>query len=403
MMLMVIRKIWSKERLGFASQKPQLPKNNCIWLHGASVGEANVLMPLINEYLKNPEVNLIISTMTKSGQNYLREKCEKNKERICFQLLPLDFWFIWAKVFFTIKPQKIIIAETEIWPAFIYMASAKKIPILLVNGRISDKSNTSYLRYRFLFSNILKNVSFIYTQSEQDKNRFIELGVIAEKVRTIGNLKNDGLRNITERIKKPLDFFPKHHRVVFGSLRPKEMIFAVEAIQKLKSFLSDMKIVICPRHFDWLEDLYTELETRKITYQISSKVGIAPKSADVTVLIIDQIGFLQKAYHSALSAFVGGTLYPEYGGHNCLEPAALGIPVFHGPYFLEQLDNTNALLTKQGSKIINSATEFVAEVEKMLVYPAKRANFALKGVGTVQIESRAMNELRKDKFFDTKI
>ena len=136
-------------------------------------------------------------------------------------------------------------------------------------------------------------------------------------------------------------------------------------------------------------------------YQISSKGGFEPKSADVTVLIIDQIGFLQKAYHSALSAFVGGTLYPEYGGHNCLEPAALGIPVFHGPHFLEQLDNTNALLTKQGSIIINSAAEFVAEVQKMLVYPAKRANMSLKGVGTIQVESRAMNELKKDKFFET--
>ena len=396
---MAIRKIWSKNRLGFFT-KNATPSKQYIWLHGASVGEVNVLLPLIREYLKNPDINLMVSTMTRTGQNYLLDKCKENKERIQSILMPLDFWFIWQKAFATIKPQKIIIAETEIWPAFIYTAAARKIPIVIVNGRISDKSIKTYLRYRFLFSNILKNLNFIYAQSEQDKNRFLDLGVSPTKINMIGNIKNDGLRNIAQTIKTPLEFFPKNSRVVFGSLRSKELPFAIESIIKLKTFLSDMKIIICPRHFDWLDDLFKELEKQKITYQVSSKDGLKPKSANITVLVIDQIGLLQKAYHSALSAFVGGTLFPEYGGHNCLEPAALGVPVFHGPHFLEQLDNTNALLAKQGSKIVNTAPEFVAEVEKMLVYPAKKASIALKGVGTVQIESRAITELLKDKFFD---
>ena len=101
-------------------------------------------------------------------------------------------------------------------------------------------------------------------------------------------------------------------------------------------------------------------------YQIASKGGIEPINSKVSILVIDQIGFLQRAYAHAAAAFVGGTLFSEYGGHNSLEPAALGVPVFHGPHFLEQLANTNALLAKGGSKIVNSATEIVAEVEILI-------------------------------------
>lgn len=396
---MAVRRIWSMERLGFFSKAKKNQAEKCIWLHGASVGEVNVLLPLINVYLQDPQIKIIVSTMTRTGQKYLLDKCGANQNRICPILLPLDFWFIWRRTLKTLAPKKIIIAETEIWPGFILSAAGLGIPIFLVNGRISDKSYSSYRKYRFLFSQLLKRFAFIYTQTEPDKDRFLEIGALPEKIKTIGNLKNDGLRKLIKSKLEPLAFFPKSHRVIFGSLRPKELDFAIESILKLKAFLSDMKIIICPRHFDWLEDLYDELNKNKITFQIASKQGFEPKAANISVLVIDQIGFLQRAYQNALSAFVGGTLFPEYGGHNCLEPAALGIPVFHGPHFLEQFENTKALLSKGGSKIVKTAAELVAETEKMIVFAGEKKRIAIKCLETVQMESRAISELKKDNFF----
>ena len=271
----------------------------------------------------------------------------------------------------------------------------------MVNARISDKSYGSYLKFQFFFSKLLQKMKMIYTQSEEDKNRLVAIGAQPEKIKVIGNLKNDGLRQLLISESKEIDFFPNQQRVVFGSLRPKELPFMIEALQELKKLNSEIKVVICPRHFDWLSNLYNEMDTINIPYQIASKEGFAPKNKDISLLVIDQIGFLQRAYVNAISAFVGGTLFTEYGGHNCLEPAALGVPVFHGPYFLEQLANTKALLSRGGSKIVNSATEFVAEVEKMLLYPAVKTQVSKCCLETVQMESRAINELKKDNFFDT--
>jgi 3-deoxy-D-manno-octulosonic-acid transferase len=400
---MIKRKIWSKERLGFLSSEKTKQFQKSIWLHAASVGEVNVLMPLIKEYLSNPEEKLIISTMTLTGQKYLLEKCGKNQDRVYALLLPLDFWPIWLKILISLKPKKIVIAETELWPGFIFTASSLSIPIALVNARISDKSFHSYLKFRFIFSSILRSMSFIYTQSEGDQKRFLEIGCHPQKIRTIGNLKNDGLAHIAKNSYVPIDFFPNSNRVIFGSVRPKELPFMMEAIQKLNELNKDIKVIICTRHFDWLNELYAEFDKNSFVYQISSKEGLAPKQSNSNILIIDQIGYLQRAYQNALSAFVGGTLFPEYGGHNCLEPAALGVPVFHGPHFLEQLANTNALIANGGSKIINSASEFVAEVEKMLLFPAEKKRIAQKCLETVQMESRAMFELKKDNFFEKSI
>lgn len=398
---MIYRKIWSLERLGVISQEKKEGFKSSIWLHAASVGEVNVILPILQEYLLNPKSKIIVSTMTISGQKYLIEKCGKDKNRIGVILLPLDIWFIWRMILKQLKPQKFIIAETELWPALLFEAAYAKIPLSMVNARISDKSFSSYLKTRFFFSGLLQVMKVIYTQSEVDKSRLIAIGAKPENVKVIGNIKNDGLRQMLSGKITELEFFSSHQRVVVGSLRPKELSFVVEVIQKLRGLSTEIKIIICPRHFDWLSSLYYEFDKLKISYQIASKDGFVPKNSDVTVLIIDQIGFLQRAYVNAVSAFVGGTLFAEYGGHNCLEPAALGVPVFHGPHFLEQLANTNALLINGGSKIVNSATEFVAEVEKMILYPAENKHISKCCLETVQLESRAIDELKKDNFFVT--
>lgn len=398
---MMIRKIWTLERLGIISSKKKQNHKSAIWLHAASVGEVNVILPLLKEYLAHQNSKIIVSTMTITGQKYLIEKCGKDISSIGLVLMPLDLWFIWRFVLKQLKPTKMIVAETELWPAMIFEVAHANIPLVMVNARISDKSYGSYLKFQFFFSKLLQKMKMIYTQSEEDKNRLVAIGAQPEKIKVIGNLKNDGLRQLLSSESKEIDFFPNQQRVVFGSLRPKELPFMIEVLQQLKKLNSEIKVVICPRHFDWLANLYNEMDKINMPYQIASKEGFAPKNVNTAVLVVDQIGFLQRAYVNAISAFVGGTLFTEYGGHNCLEPAALGVPVFHGPHFLEQLANTNALLSRGGSKIVNSATEFVAEVEKMLLYPAVKTQISKCGLETVQIESRAINELKKDNFFDT--
>lgn len=397
---MLIKKIWTMDRLGILPEDRRKPFLGGIWLHGASVGEVNVLLPLIHEYMQTTNVRLMITTMTMSGQKYVLEKCENYKDRIYVMLMPLDFWPFWNFVLRQTKPQKIVIAETELWPAFYFEASRANIPLVIVNGRISDKSYQNYLIFHYIFGAILKCTNRIYAQTDTDRNRFIEIGAAAENTVIAGNLKNDGLTQWLNAKVEPLEFYPDAKRVVFGSLRPKEAEFLIEFITLANEKQLPLKIIIAPRHFDWLNTLYDLLNQKNITYQVVTKSGFVPKDQNVQVLIVDKIGFLQKGYKGALLAFVGGTLYPEYGGHNALEPASLGVPVFHGQYFAEQASNTNALLKGGASKIIYSPNELITEAQKLLSSPQDYQALAAKCIEVVTKEAGTIAQLRKDSFFD---
>ena len=345
------------ERLGFSF--PGLAKlpaqsTGAIWIHAVSVGEAlssiTLARRLKEAYPKRP---LIISTTTKTGQQLVRERMPFADAIIYF---PLDWAFCVRRALGAVRPSVVLVLETEIWPNFLREAGRRKIPVLFVSGRISDRSFARYQSYLGLFAfflrpflrNALSNASAFLMQSEKDAERVRILGAPAERVRVSGNLKYDlelprptPLSNwLATEIKRS----GRSPIIVAGSVVATEEPHALIAFGTLQGEYPKALLVLAPRKpecFDEAAELIDESHRKFIRRSRLPIPGPAQPHAiqssdhstipdDVTVLLLDSIGELASLYGLADGAFVGGSLVSA-GGHNILEPAAFGkIPVF-GP------------------------------------------------------------------------
>ena len=345
------------ERLGFSF--PGLAKlpaqsTGAIWIHAVSVGEAlssiTLARRLKEAYPKRP---LIISTTTKTGQQLVRERMPFADAIIYF---PLDWAFCVRRALGAVRPSVVLVLETEIWPNFLREAGRRKIPVLFVSGRISDRSFARYQSYLGVFAfflrpflrNALSNASAFLMQSEKDAERVRVLGAPAESVRVSGNLKYDlelprptPLSNwLATEIKRS----GRSPIIVAGSVVATEEPHALIAFGTLQGEYPKALLVLAPRKpecFDEAAELIDESHRKFIRRSRLPIPGPAQPHAiqssdhstipdDVTVLLLDSIGELASLYGLADGAFVGGSLVSA-GGHNILEPAAFGkIPVF-GP------------------------------------------------------------------------
>ena len=345
------------ERLGFSF--PGLAKlpaqsTGAIWIHAVSVGEAlssiTLARRLKEAYPKRP---LIISTTTKTGQQLVRERMPFADAIIYF---PLDWAFCVRRALGAVRPSVVLVLETEIWPNFLREAGRRKIPLLFVSGRISDRSFARYQSYLGVFAfflrpflrNALSNASAFLMQSEKDAERVRVLGAPAERVRVSGNLKYDlelprptPLSNwLATEIKRS----GRSPIIVAGSVVATEEPHALIAFGTLQGEYPKALLVLAPRKpecFDEAAELIDESHRKFIRRSRLPIPGPAQPHAiqssdhstipdDVTVLLLDSIGELASLYGLADGAFVGGSLVSA-GGHNILEPAAFGkIPVF-GP------------------------------------------------------------------------
>jgi len=345
------------ERLGFSF--PGLAKlpaqsTGAIWIHAVSVGEAlssiTLARRLKEAYPKRP---LIISTTTKTGQELVLQRMPFADAIIYF---PLDWAFCVRRALGAVRPSVVLVLETEIWPNFLREAGRRKIPVLFVSGRISDRSFARYQSYLGVFAfflrpflrHALSNASAFLMQSEKDAERVRVLGAPAERVRVSGNLKYDlelprptPLSNwLATEIKRS----GRSPIIVAGSVVATEEPHALIAFGTLQGEYPKALLVLAPRKpecFDEAAELIDESHRKFIRRSRLPIPGPAQPHAiqssdhstipdDVTVLLLDSIGELASLYGLADGAFVGGSLVSA-GGHNILEPAAFGkIPVF-GP------------------------------------------------------------------------
>ncbi len=345
------------ERLGFSF--PGLAKlaahsTGAIWIHAVSVGEAlssiTLARRLREAYPKRP---LIISTTTKTGQELVRERMPFADAIIYF---PLDWAFCVRRALGAVRPSVVLVLETEIWPNFLREAGRRKIPLLFVSGRISDRSFARYQSYLGVFAfflrpflrNALSNASAFLMQSEKDAERVRVLGAPAERVRVSGNLKYDlelpAPTPLSSWLATEIKRSGRSPIIVAGSVVATEEPHALIAFGTLQGEYPKALLVLAPRKpecFDEAAELIDESHRKFIRRSRLPIPGPAQPHAiqssdhstipdDVTVLLLDSIGELASLYGLADGAFVGGSLVSA-GGHNILEPAAFGkIPVF-GP------------------------------------------------------------------------
>jgi 3-deoxy-D-manno-octulosonic-acid transferase len=345
------------ERLGLsfpALAKLPADSKGAIWIHAVSVGEALSGITLARRLKETyPNRPLVISTTTNTGHALARERMHFADAIIYF---PLDWGFCVRRALDAVRPSAVLVLETEIWPNFLREAGRRKIPVLFVSGRISDRSFARYQSYFGAFGSFLRpflrdalsNASSFLMQSEKDAERVRALGAPVDRVRVSGNLKYDLEVPAPTPLSSWLATEIKRSRrspiIVAGSIVATEEPHALIAFGTLQGEYPNALLVLAPRKpecFDEAAEFIHESHRKFIRRSRLAIPGPASKQSDgnsstatipddVTVLLLDSIGELASLYGLADGAFVGGSLVSS-GGHNILEPAAFGkIPVF-GP------------------------------------------------------------------------
>ncbi|MCP0914080.1 MULTISPECIES: lipid IV(A) 3-deoxy-D-manno-octulosonic acid transferase [Legionella] len=350
-----------------------------VWLHAVSVGEVVAAFPLIDALLAQQK-KILVTTMTPTGSERV---LKQYGGKIQHQYIPYDLPFVLRRFFRNYAPRIGVIMETELWPNLIYEAKRMQIPLLLVNARISDKAFGSYQRVKFLFKSVLNQFTAILAQSEQDKNRFIQLGAAKGMVSAAGNIKF-AIQTGTF-ISAIMDYKKKWGatRPVFiaASTHENEEEQLLQCLPELQNAINNVLFIIVPRHperFSFVAGL-----SRQLGFATALRSQPESITSKIEVLIVDSLGELLNFYKLSDYAFVGGSLVP-IGGHNVLEPIAMQVPVFCGPYLHNSKAVCEDLLKAGGMQRLASAQEVVHAVITMHKNPQYRIDQIAKAFRLLQ-------------------
>jgi 3-deoxy-D-manno-octulosonic-acid transferase len=358
--------------------RSQAPARPVIWLHAVSVGEVLAVSRLIEGLDRAlPDMQVLISTTTRTGHKLARERFGENRVFYC----PLDLPWAVSAYFDAIKPRMLVLAETEFWPNLLNACFHRQIPVAVVNARISDRSWPRYRLLRWFWRPQLGRLSRVLAQSAADAERLIALGCVSERVSVAGNLKFD-VRAVQEaeatRLLKSLGHGLRY--IVAGSTLEGEEAVLLEAWPKLLAAdqgpTSGLAMVLAPRHperfgtvaellrnsgFHWSERSFWK--DRPVEQLEPIKAG--------QIVLLDTIGELASVYSIATVAFVGGSLF-AMGGHNPLEPAQFGAPIVMGPHYANFRAITEDLIAHDAVRIA-SKEELEAALIDLLSNQAKAA------------------------------
>ena len=319
-----------RERLAIydraTSEKLQKQKN--IWIHTVSIGEFLSITPLIKRLQQEKKKNIVITFATKTG----RRVAEKNISDITCLFFPIDLYPVMKGAISRINPEIIAIVETELWPNLLQIASKQKIPVVLLNGRISPFSYPKYKRIRFFSKRVLPLFSAITMRSEEEAEKIIYLGAEKVKVEVVGSMKFDLAYEMSktvnpDEVREKLGIERDRRVVVFGSLHPEEEEEIINIAEKILKKFPDILTVIVPRYLDKTR-VYSALDKRCMDYVRRSEL---PSSKAYSIIVVDTYGELNNFYSISELAFVGASLY-RWGGQNPIEPTAFKKPVLFGPY-----------------------------------------------------------------------
>ena len=308
-----------------------------VWIHAASVGEVNAVKPLISQLLqKYSHKDFLMTTMTSTGL----EAAKTISPKLVVSLFPVDASFIQRRFFNKINPELIILIETELWPNMLHIARKRKIPVVMVNARISDKSFPKYRNLRFFWKSVWKAIKAVNAQSEKDAQRFI--GLKFDNVVNAHNLKFclDLHEFDKATLRKELGYSKSDFIVVWGSSRPGEEKLFKKVFISLKEKINNLKVIIVPRHLHrvpQVSDIFKEFD-----FKLYAKLDNPGE-----ILIVDEMGILNMIYALSDVAVIGGSFY-NFGGHNPLEPAFYGTSTIIGKYHHSCRDSVDRLLENDG-------------------------------------------------------
>ncbi|HRD55683.1 MAG TPA: 3-deoxy-D-manno-octulosonic acid transferase [Parachlamydiaceae bacterium] len=321
-----------KKRFGI--DFPEIDKKNepLIWFHAVSVGETRAIAALAKAL--SADYTLLITSITETGY-------AESKRSLAFAdyhlFLPIDLKFIIQPIVFKVKPDVVMVSETDLWYQFLKAAKKEGSSIFLVNGKISERSLKRLNYFSFFANKLYGLVDFFVVQSEAYKERFLSLGVPKEKIGVSGNLKFD----IEEKVlsqdelkiwKERFGIDPRQKVITVGSTHENEETLVLDAIDQISGKHPDLKVILVPRHPERFSQIEKELQQRKASFCVFSK----SEKCSQNIVLVDAMGLLRYCYQIADIAIVGGSFWPKVGGHNILEPLYTGVPVIFGSYMHSQ-------------------------------------------------------------------
>jgi 3-deoxy-D-manno-octulosonic-acid transferase len=364
-----------------------------IWVHAVSVGEVQAAVPLIEALLARfPQIPLVLTTVTPTG----RARAEAIfKQRVDVRYVPIDWPGSVSRFFQRVRPQLAVILETEIWPNLYHRCGRLGVPLVLASARISPRSVNSYRRLVGLFRETLSHGIFIAAQSQEDAERFRSIGASQERTHVVGNIKFDfGYPPDMEARGHELRQMLGAHRPVWvaGSTHEKEEELLIAAHRRIRERFTNALLVLVPRHPPRFPDVATLLREQGLRFV--RRTSAVPVTGDTEVYLLDTLGELPPFYAAGDVAFVGGSLGVDHvGGHNLLEPAALGLPIVAGPHNFNSADIARMLGERGALRLVHDAPELAKVVGDLLADPRARTTMGASGRKTVDDNRGAVGRL----------
>lgn len=348
-------------------------------IHAVSVGEVILALPLVKALqTQYPDLPITLTTTTPTGSQRVQQTLGN---KVAHVYMPYDLPWMLESLYNKVQPSCVIIMETEIWPHLVNMCKRHKIPVGIVNGRISDQSIGRYLLVKFFIANVLKQLTFVAAQSQLDGDRFLQLGLPANKLQVTGNLKFDAQVNEQQlqagkQLKAELN-----SRLIWvaASTHPGEEEQVLNAFKQVHSRVPNCLLILIPRHPDRFNAVADLLTAQQINFV--RRTENKPCNDDVEVLLGDTMGEMGMYYAMADLAFVGGSLVP-IGGHNLLEPAALGVPSLTGPHFFNFKEIVMLLQKADALTLVKNADDLAGQVVTLFQLPAICSQ---KGANALQV------------------
>ncbi len=353
---------------------------NPLWIHACSVGEVNQISPIIEKWIdRHPDIPVLLTVNTISGYHQA-EKKYKNFP-ISISWCPFDHPKSVKLFLKQLAPLMLVLVETELWPNLILRTSKNSIPIVIINGRISDRFLHSYRRWEKIYRELLNCLSIVLVQTEEYAQRFIDLGANIEKVHVVGNIKYDAIATevdfkMRSRLRISLDIPSDARVIVFGSLREGDEKVAKKIWDELNKKYSDLWLILAPRHPDKKDIIQSQFNSKDILLRSENLNG--KKNQGERIILVDTLGELIYFYSIGTVAIIGGSWFPGVDGHNPLEPAGVGVVPIFGPYMRNFQEPAEKLLKGNGAIQLNNYDELPSVLEKLLSSPYESINYGTR-------------------------
>ena len=353
---------WKK--LGFYGDLKLDKNKETIFFHAVSVGEVNAIETLVKKTREAfPNANIVLSTTTRTGQEIANKKLVNTVNALTY--FPFDFFFSVNSFLNAVKPNKIIIAETEIWPGFAYAAKSRNIPVYVVNGRLSPHSYNGYRNFSFFFKHVLSQYAGIFMQTKGDMERILNVGANPEITKVMGNLKFDISPNMSGKEITELAQSLKLNgakMIVAASTHKGEDEIVLGAFKELKKDYPELKLLLAPRHperynhvFDLIQKsgFFGGKRSNKDTFETND------------IIMLDTMGELMKMFSICHFAYIGGS-FSATGGHNPLEANIWGKPVVSGDCVFNFKDIYAYLTQTKAAKLSSTPEQLLADMRQLL-------------------------------------